>query len=334
VIQADPAPVVQVAPAQAQAGAVGGTVPPAPRHFTHAPGDPLEKFNRRMFAIHMSLDKAILRPAAMGYKHVLPKFLRSGLRHFFSNLTEPIVFANFVLQLKPKSAMRTVVRFWVNSTVGLAGAIDVAAAKRINLPYKPNGFGDTLGFYGVKPGPYLFLPLYGPSDFRDFAGGQIDSLMLRVAFDQPYSRTDYRIVSIVITGLDRRAEYDSDLKSLLSGALDPYATLRSVYQQDRAGEIAGLKGKSADLDMPDDFTDPAAVAPADAAAPAGASPEAAPIISDQPPPPEIPATSEPQAPRLDDQAGVANLMKLPWPIAPSTNIALATGSTNAASSSR
>ena len=138
-----PTPVVQVAPAapvSATAAPLPDTGAPAsvPSHVRHAPGDPLEKFNRSMFRIHMKLDRAVLRPAAMGYQHAVPRPMRSGIRHFFSNLNEPVVFANFVLQLKPKSAVRTLVRFLINSTVGVGGLVDVAKSKAVELPHQPN----------------------------------------------------------------------------------------------------------------------------------------------------------------------------------------------------
>ena len=247
-----------------------------------------------MFAINQDIDRAVLRPAAMGYKHLVPRFLRAGLRHFFDNLGEPIVFANFALQLKPMSAVRTTVRFLVNSTIGLGGAIDVAKGKAFELPHRPNSFGDTLGFYGVKPGPYLFLPLFGPSDFRDFAGAQADGLLLPTVVAEPFTRLDYRITKAVITGLDLRAEVDGELHALLDDALDPYATLRSVYLQDRAGEIAELKGQSAktDTSMPDDdLPDPAA---------SGAKPPPAPATPELQDPLADPATAKPDAPPAAD----------------------------------
>ncbi len=207
-----------------------------------------------MFSVHQSLDRAILRPAAMGYQHVVPRLIRTGLRHFFSNLNEPIVFANFVLQLKPKSATRTVVRFLINSTIGLAGTIDVAKSKAVELPHRPNSLGDTLGFYGVKPGPYVFLPLLGPSDLRDLFGSQVDGLLLPQVVGKPFDKLEYQIPHAILYGLDTRAEADADLRALLGGALDPYATLRSVYLQDRAGEIAELKGRPVvdEFDTPED----------------------------------------------------------------------------------
>jgi len=266
---------------------IAPAMPAPPVRVGHAQGDPLEKFNRSMFSLHQKLDRAVLRPAAMGYKHGVPKPVRSGVRHFFSNLGEPIVFANFMLQLKPKSAIRTAVRFLINSTIGIGGTIDVAKGKAFELPHQPNSFGDTLGFYGVKPGPYLFLPLIGPSDFRDFIGGQADGLALPLIVGKPFDRIEYQVPKAVLTGLDQRAEADADLRALLDDALDPYATLRSVYLQDRAGEIAALKGKAADVSMPGDLEDPAAaVKPA---VPASTAPELQDPLAD-------PASAPPQSP--------------------------------------
>lgn len=306
-----PTPVVQVAPA-APVSATAAPLPdkgaPAsvPQHAGHAPGDPLEKFNRSMFRIHMKLDRAVLRPAAMGYQHAVPRPMRSGIRHFFSNLGEPVVFANFVLQLKPKSAVRTLVRFLINSTVGVGGLVDVAKSKAVELPHQPNSFGDTLGFYGVKPGPYLFLPLMGPSDFRDFAGAQLDGLALPNIVGDPFDDLNYVVPKAVLTGLDLRAESDADLHALLDDALDPYATLRSVYLQDRAGEIAALKGKGAtDVSMPGDLPDPAADGVK--ATPTSASPElqdplADPAAQPSPSPPKASPTPELEAPLVDPAA--------------------------------
>jgi phospholipid-binding lipoprotein MlaA len=297
-----PTPVVQVAPAppaRATAAPLPDATPPPgvpPAHVRHAPGDPLEKFNRSMFRIHQKLDRAVLRPAAMGYQHAVPRPVRSGIRHFFSNLNEPVIFANFVLQLKPKSAIRTLVRFLINSTVGVGGLVDVAKSKAVELPHQPNSFGDTLGYYGVKPGPYLFLPLVGPSDFRDFAGAQLDGLALPNIVGDPFDDLDYVVPKAVLTGLDLRAESDADLHALLDDALDPYATLRSVYLQDRAGEIAALKGKGAtDVSMPGDLQDPAAEGAK--SAPTSASPELQDPLADpaaQPAPPQPKASSAPE----------------------------------------
>jgi phospholipid-binding lipoprotein MlaA len=228
-------------------------------------GDPLEGFNRAMFKGHEKFDSAVLRPVAMGYKHAVPKPLRSGIRNFLSNLTEPIVFLNDLLQLKPGKAIKTFGRFVFNSTLGLGGVLDIAKLPGLKLPHRPNGFGDTLGYYGVKPGPYLFLPFVGPTDLRDLLGGQADGLVLPLAVGHPFDQLKYQIPKAVVSGLDQRAEADQDLQALFGSAVDPYATLRSVYLQDRAGEIEALKGRKAktptsplDTDLSDPLNDPAA----------------------------------------------------------------------------
>ena len=241
----------------------------------NAPGDPLERFNRRNFVREQKLDQHIFRPVALAYKHVVPGFLRGALRHIFANLGEPVVFLNYVLQLKPGKAIETAARFAINSTLGLGGTVDVAKGQGVRLPHRPNGFGDTLGYYGVKPGPYFFLPLVGPTDLRDLIGGQVDAALLPVSVGKPFNRLWYQLPSGVVTGLDERVESDADLKALLDTAVDPYATLRSVYLQDRAGEIAQLHGRprptvaapATDAKAPE-LNDPLA----DPAAPAGTAP--------------------------------------------------------------
>ena len=223
-------------------------------------GDPLETFNRQMFARQQSFDKALFRPAAMGYKQVVPRPVRGGLRRFFSNLSEPIVFLNYVLQLKPGKAVETLVRFSVNSTLGFGGLVDIARLPGIGLPRRDNGFGNTLGFYGVGSGPYLFLPFVGPTSVRDLIGGQGDGLVLPLAVGKPFDRLEYQIPRGVVTGLDLRAESDAELRALFDGAVDPYATLRSAYQQSRQGEIDALRGgarTASPRELKDDLADPA-----------------------------------------------------------------------------
>jgi phospholipid-binding lipoprotein MlaA len=244
----------------------------------HPEGDPLEGFNRAMFDAHQTVDSAVLRPAAMGYKKVVPKPVRSGVRNVLSNLTEPIVFLNDLLQLKPLRALKTLGRFVFNSTLGLGGVLDIAKLPGLKLPHRPNSFGDTLGYYGVGPGPYLFLPLVGPTDLRDFLAGQPESLVLPLAVGHPFDQAKFQIPKGVVGGLDQRAEADQDLRTLFGSAVDPYATLRSVYLQDRAGEIEALKAGKAkgttsplgtDLSDPlaDPLADPAAAPPSESKAP-------------------------------------------------------------------
>ena len=251
-----------------------------PRHH-RTKGDPLEGFNRTMFSIHQFLDRIAFRPIAILYKTVVPKPLRTGIRHVFSNVGEPLVFANDMLQLKPKRAIKTVGRFLVNSTIGIGGVLDVAKTREFNLPHHDNSFGTTLGHYGLGPGPYIFLPLVGPSDFRDFGAGIAQGQTYAFTIGTPFDRAEYRVSEAVLTGLDLRVESDGALKALLGGAIDPYATLRSAYLQDRAVSIAeshGAKAAAASA-LDDPLTDPAVDPlkdPAAGAAPASATPAAKP----------------------------------------------------------
>ncbi len=281
---APPAPPTE-APA-ALAGAASETTTPnagetpaesaTPAKPPHTPGDPLEGVNRFMFRVFQKLDKAVLRPVALGYRHIVPKVVRGGIRHVFSNLGEPVVFLNDMLQLRPGRALRTFGRFAINTTLGVGGLIDVATPEK--LPHRPNGFGDTLGYYGVKPGPYIFLPFLGSSTLRDLAGGTGDGMVLPIAIGSPFNRTDYQIGKAVVTGLDARAENDAELSALYATALDPYATLRSVYLQSRVAEIAALKAPGRNLPgepgTPDDPLADPALDPAASAAPADAPPAA------------------------------------------------------------
>lgn len=225
------------------------------------PGDPLEGFNRHMFATFQSTDRKFFRPVAMGYKHIVPKPVRSGLRHFFSNLGEPLVFLNDLLQLKPGRAGKTLARFLFNSTIGVGGLIDVAKLPGLKLPHHDNSFGNTLAFYGVGPGPYLFLPFVGPTTLRDFLGGQGEAFVLPLSIGTPFDRWEYQLPRGISTGLDQRAENDADLKAVFDGAVDPYATLRSVYLQNRAAEVRALHGRSragaAANPLDDPLSDPA-----------------------------------------------------------------------------
>jgi phospholipid-binding lipoprotein MlaA len=219
-------------------------------------GDPLEGFNRAMFGLHQALDKSIYRPVAMGYQHIVPKPVRSGLRNFFGNLTEPVVFLNYLLQFKFGKAAETLARFTINSTLGVGGLFDIAKTKDFNLPHRNNSFGDTLAYYGVGPGPYLFLPLMGPTTLRDVLGGPLDGAVLPLAVGKPFSDWRYQLSSGAITGLDLRAESDPELRALFGGAVDPYATLRSVWLQNRAAEVAGLRHHRVDVQSPSELDDP------------------------------------------------------------------------------
>ena len=223
-----------------------------PKRAAQGVDDPWEKFNRAGFAIEGKLDRWFIGPLAHLYKFLTPGPIGKGIHNLVTNLTEPVVTVNGILQLRPKRATESAGRFLVNSTVGLAGLIDVAAKE--GHPHRPNSFGDTLGRYGVAGGPYIFYPIGGPSTVRDTVGEIVDNIMDPVHLLNYRYRTEISVSVAVVRGLDQRIEAEGDLATLLREAADPYATLRSTYLQARVSEIRGEDaGPPAlpDLDLPD-----------------------------------------------------------------------------------
>jgi phospholipid-binding lipoprotein MlaA len=224
-------------PALAQTPAVVDqtvAVPPA----AVAPGpnpDPWEPFNRAVFSVFQGADRVALRPAAIFYSRATPKPLQVGLRNAFRNLHEPIVFVNDVFQARFNNAGVTLGRLALNSTVGFAGLFDPATGA--GLPYHNNGFGTTLGRYGVPPGPYLFGA--GPTDVRDAIGSGVDILTDPLTWINFHGRLGFGVSRGVVSALDDRAEADPQLKALSAMSTDEYASLRSLYLQNRAAEITG-----------------------------------------------------------------------------------------------
>jgi phospholipid-binding lipoprotein MlaA len=234
--------------------------------YAATPDDPYESMNRGFYAVHRALDAVIFGPAARAYKAVLPAQLRKGFHNMITNLKEPGIAANDLLQAHPARSGKTVVRFVVNSTVGLAGLFDFA--NPMGFPHHDNGFGTTAGRYNVQPGPYLFIPLVGPTNFRDFLGYIADAVTDPLAF-QPFHDGQVIYARAIVDGLDQRAQADDQLRAIDDMSTDPYASLRSLFEQNRAGQIhdavTGVTGSS-EPDL-DNFDDPGA-APPPAAAPA------------------------------------------------------------------
>lgn len=224
--------------------------------YRHTPGDPLERINALSFALTQKVDDAVTAPASRAYKHVVPKPVRSGFRNFLNNLREPVVFANYLLQLKPGKAAETFGRFALNSTIGLAGVIDVAKRCPFNLPWRPNGFSDTLGVYGVKPGPYIFVPLVGPTTVRDLVGGAVDRLASPFALGGPFRSKPYLIGTNIYRVLDRRAEQEDELARIKESE-DPYAARRDLFLKKKEERLERIKGRPVS-----DPTTPADAAPA------------------------------------------------------------------------
>lgn len=223
------------------------------------PGDPLQEANIASYRAIQSVDKALVAPVATGYQSVVPEPVRDGLGNALRNLGEPVNFLNFLLQFKLGKAAETLGRFAVNTTFGVGGLFDVAKTKPFNLPYRRNGFANTMGFYGVEPGPYFYLPLIGPTTLRDLAGNGIDLLVVPTAVGAPFDRTAYAVPTTVIRQLNDRIEGDAQIRRLQQESLDPYVETRTLYLEMRQREVDALKVKDADIDtfpLPGPATNP------------------------------------------------------------------------------
>ena len=218
-------------------GEIVVTARPAPPR-----SDPMRGLNTMSFKVTQSVDKAVTGPVARGYKKTIPSPVRSGLRNALRNLGEPVVAVNYLLQLKPAKSLETLGRLAINSTAGVAGLFDVAKKRPFNLPYHPNGFAYTLGYYGVKPGPYMYLPLIGPTTVRDLAGRLGDVSLLPVAVGRPFSDPVFVVPTTAIRLIDERAEADDAIRENRTGNADPYSAVRSKYLIQRQAEIDDLRG--------------------------------------------------------------------------------------------
>ncbi|MBC2666472.1 VacJ family lipoprotein [Novosphingobium flavum] len=218
-----------------------------------SPTDPFARINVESFKAIQAVDQAVVGPVAMGYKKTVPKPVRDGLRNFLRNLEEPVSFVNYVLQLKPGRAAKSLGRFTLNTTVGVAGLIDVAKRKPFNLPYKPNGFGNTLACYGVGNGPYFFLPLVGPITLRDLVGLTLDKGFIPAVAGKPFNKSYYAIPTGIIDSLNDRIEIDGQLNRLREESPDPYVAMRELYMKQRLAEIAEICPKRVKQPIDDDL---------------------------------------------------------------------------------
>jgi phospholipid-binding lipoprotein MlaA len=196
--------------------------------------DPLEPFNRKIFAFNMAIDRAVIKPAARAYRAIVPQFVRNRVRSIIDNLNEPLIFVNDLLQLRIDAAGATFGRFIINSTVGLAGMFDRATGD--GLAKQTGDFGQTLYRWGADDGPYLVLPFFGPSNVRDAFGLGVDLVSSPVGYAIPREdRLAFGIAVGIANGIDLRERNLEAFDVLEQSALDLYAHLRSVTRQHRAG---------------------------------------------------------------------------------------------------
>lgn len=206
-------------------------------------GDPAEKLNAETYRLTQAVDDAVIEPVAYAYRDGLPEPIRDGLGNVVKNLGEPSNALNFLLQGKVGKAFGSLGRLAINSTLGLGGLIDVAGKPGIGLPYRRNGFGNTLGYYGVGPGAYLYLPVTGATTVRDLVGSTLDQALLPFAIGKPFNQPEYAVTYFVVNGLDQRLELDAELAEIAASD-DPYAMRRDTYLAKREREIAALKGEA------------------------------------------------------------------------------------------
>lgn len=219
------------------AGAVGCATPEKP--------DPWEPMNRGVFAFNETLDTYALEPLATAWDFVLPGFVQTGIDNFFNHVNMPIVLANDLLQLKPQAAIEDVARFLHNTVFGLGGLIDVASMS--GIPENDEDFGQTLGYWGVPPGPYLMVPILGPYTLRDGIGEILDTGASSYAYFTPFWYDVVGLNGIETFGssvgfkglelLNLRAIYLEELEESKRDAFDYYTFVRSAYLQNRRAKV-------------------------------------------------------------------------------------------------
>lgn len=241
-------------PARAQLGTTGSvedTTADLERAKTDttvaADADPWEGFNRQSFRIYLFFDDKLLVPAAKTYRAVSTKKSRKGLRNFLLNAQRPNILMNDLLQGEFKRAGQTTARFLINTTIGFLGFGDPAS--RLGIPDHTEDFGQTLAVWGAPSGPYLFLPVFGPSSIRDGFGYGVDYAADPLLWMRSDAATYARYSRFGATALARREPLIEPLDEIRESSLDYYASFRSFYLQARKREINN--GRTAYEDLPD-----------------------------------------------------------------------------------
>ena len=210
-------------------------------NFLVANDDPFEEYNRKVWAFNEYLDDNFAKPTAEIYTSIAPDFIEAGITNFFRNLNELDNTANQLLQGRPLLAINDFSRFLINSTLGLGGFIDVGS--KLGLERHDEDFGQTLGVWGVGSGPFLMIPLYGPSTPRGLAGRSVSSVLSGTF---AIEETDVRIGVTALDALETRARY-LEVETLIIG--DRYSFIRDSYMQYQEFELSNGE------DQPDDFVD-------------------------------------------------------------------------------
>lgn len=198
--------------------------------------DPAEPTMRAIFAFNQILDKAVLKPVSNAYRTVAPDQFRTSVHNFLNNLRTPVIFFNDVLQGEFESAITTLVRFLINSTAGIFGFNDTASD--LGIEFKNEDFGQTLAVWNVPEGPYVMLPVFGPSNPRDAIGRVVDFFIDPLNMWAKTSDKEWTIPTrTAVDAIDFRALHYDTIEDLEKSSLDFYATIRSLYRQRRTDEI-------------------------------------------------------------------------------------------------
>ncbi len=202
--------------------------------------DPLEPMNRVFYAINNGIDTVLLKPAAEAYRYVVPGKVRTGVDNMLSNLATPVRLGNDILEGKPRRAGDTTMRFFINTTAGVLGFFDVAADW--GYPSHDANFGLTLANWGIDEGPFLFLPILGPTNPRDAFGFGVDTVA------DPFKWVGQGAVvqalswsRFTLSALNQREKALDPIDQIKKTALDPYATFRSLFRQFRASQLKNLR---------------------------------------------------------------------------------------------
>ena len=201
--------------------------------------DPAEPVNRAIFKANLAADHAVIRPVAQAYVDHVPKLVREGVHNVVQNLQEPATTVNDLLQGHVAQAWQSVRRLAVNTTIGAGGIVDVAS--KWGLPPHSADFGETLALWGVAEGPFVELPLLGPSNPRDAVGTAVDLALNPLSYIGGAPATYASVAAGSADVVDARAKHLKDLDELERNSLDYYAELRSVYRQHRDAQIAAAK---------------------------------------------------------------------------------------------
>ena len=214
--------------------------------------DPLESVNRVIFDVNQQVDRFVIRPIAVAYRDVIPEPFRDRVTDFLRNARTPIIFANQVLQGDWEGAGDAAGRFFINSTIGLGGLIDIANYNDQGIPFENEDFGQTLAVWGVGEGPYLVVPLIGPSNVRDGVGFLVETLADPIGIVMAeFNHNEFNYTRLGLTIVDIRSRTVEATDELEASSVDYYAAIRSIYNRTRQAEILDGEVPDDSFEIPD-----------------------------------------------------------------------------------